>query len=362
MTSKLAKVLTGKGRGQIKEKNFALPGRRYPIHDAAHARNALARIAQHGTPAEQKVVKAKVEKKYPGIEQEEKPMDAKRKQAVLQKVAMEDYKVSKGQGYWHLARGLKYEGGLDKLKKEIKSVTGSSVIHPDQVFGYTPEGGLRLVSGRGAEKPKAAPREYAYDFKPMTIRGKPPKVTNYEFEPMTITGKAPKTDDVQGQVVRGTARTEAEFAAQEAAKQRTRQALNKRFQLDRLMGNDESRLFGDKTPAGVVKAPEAKAPEAAPAKTPAGVVKAPETGPTPAGKALGVNRVETVPGMAALQARFAKEREEALAAGKKNREAERIKMQVDRVAAEALGTGKAPPKVVQPPAQPPRAFVETNKE
>lgn len=345
MTSKLAKVLTGKGREQIKEKNFALPGHRYPIHDAAHARNALARIAQHGTPAEQKVVKAKVEKKYPGIEQEEKPMDAKRKQAVLQKVAMEDYKVSKGQGYWHLARGLKYEGGLDKLKKEIKSVTGSSVIHPDQVFGYTPDGGLRLVSGRGAEKPKAAPREYAYDFKPMTI-----------------TGKAPKTDDVQGQVVRGTARTEAEFAAQEAAKQRTRQALNKRFQLDRLMGNDESRLFGDKTPAGVVKAPEAKAPAAAPAKTPAGVVKAPETGPTPADKALGVNRVETVPGMAALQARFAKEREDALAAGKQNREAERIKTQVDRVAAEALGTGKVPPKVVQPPAQPPRAFVETNKE
>ena len=64
---KEAKVLTTKGRKHIKEENFALPGRRYPIHDESHARNALARVAQNGTPEEIDKVKAAVHAKYPGI-------------------------------------------------------------------------------------------------------------------------------------------------------------------------------------------------------------------------------------------------------------------------------------------------------
>jgi len=64
---KVAKVLTAKGRKQVAEKNFALPGGRYPIHDASHARNALARVSQYGTPAEKAAVRARVAAKYPGI-------------------------------------------------------------------------------------------------------------------------------------------------------------------------------------------------------------------------------------------------------------------------------------------------------
>jgi hypothetical protein len=60
-------VLTTKARKKLKTKQFALPGGRYPIHDAAHARNALARISQYGSPAEQKKVRAAVAKKYPDI-------------------------------------------------------------------------------------------------------------------------------------------------------------------------------------------------------------------------------------------------------------------------------------------------------
>lgn len=59
--------LTAKGRNAIAGKNFALPGRRYPIEDANHARNALARVSQHGSPAEKAKVRAKVHAKYPGI-------------------------------------------------------------------------------------------------------------------------------------------------------------------------------------------------------------------------------------------------------------------------------------------------------
>lgn len=59
--------LTSKGRKRIKGKNFALPGRKYPIHDISHARNALARVSQHGTSAQKKKVRAAVCRKYKSL-------------------------------------------------------------------------------------------------------------------------------------------------------------------------------------------------------------------------------------------------------------------------------------------------------
>lgn len=60
-------VLDAEKRSHISEDNFALPGRRYPIHDLPHARNALARVSQYGTPSEKAKVKAAVHKKYPSM-------------------------------------------------------------------------------------------------------------------------------------------------------------------------------------------------------------------------------------------------------------------------------------------------------
>jgi hypothetical protein len=55
-------------RKKLSTKSFALPGKRkYPIPDKAHARNALARVAQNGTPAERKTVRAAVKKRFPSI-------------------------------------------------------------------------------------------------------------------------------------------------------------------------------------------------------------------------------------------------------------------------------------------------------
>lgn len=59
--------LNAERRNALSSKSFALPGRRYPIEDASHARNALARVSQHGTPEEKAEVRAKVHAKYPGI-------------------------------------------------------------------------------------------------------------------------------------------------------------------------------------------------------------------------------------------------------------------------------------------------------
>lgn len=59
--------LTTRQRKNLPKGDFALPGGRYPINDPNHARNALARVAQHGSPAEKARVRAKVHAKYPSI-------------------------------------------------------------------------------------------------------------------------------------------------------------------------------------------------------------------------------------------------------------------------------------------------------
>ncbi len=59
--------LTASSRKKIPTKNFGGPDRSYPIEDASHARNALARVSQFGTPALKAKVRAKVKAKYPGI-------------------------------------------------------------------------------------------------------------------------------------------------------------------------------------------------------------------------------------------------------------------------------------------------------
>lgn len=72
--------LSASQRQSLPKSDFALPGKgkgpkgagsgSYPIPDANHARNALARVSQNGSPAEKATVRAKVHAKYPGIGQD----------------------------------------------------------------------------------------------------------------------------------------------------------------------------------------------------------------------------------------------------------------------------------------------------
>lgn len=63
--------LTYRQRHNLRRNQFAIPEqRRYPIEDKAHARNALARVSQHGTLREQDEVRAAVERRYPSIDPE----------------------------------------------------------------------------------------------------------------------------------------------------------------------------------------------------------------------------------------------------------------------------------------------------
>lgn len=61
-------ILSSKAKKKLKPTDYAIPSqKKYPIPDAAHARNALARVAQFGTPAEKAQVRAAVKKKFPNI-------------------------------------------------------------------------------------------------------------------------------------------------------------------------------------------------------------------------------------------------------------------------------------------------------
>lgn len=59
--------LNAKTRNALPGKSFAGPDRSYPIEDASHARNALARASQHASPDLKAKIRAKVHKKFPGI-------------------------------------------------------------------------------------------------------------------------------------------------------------------------------------------------------------------------------------------------------------------------------------------------------
>lgn len=59
--------LTAATRNKIPSKDFAGPDRSYPIEDKNHARNALSRVSQHGSPEVKAEVRHKVHEKYPAI-------------------------------------------------------------------------------------------------------------------------------------------------------------------------------------------------------------------------------------------------------------------------------------------------------
>lgn len=60
--------LTSKRRNKLPKSSFAIKSqRKYPIDTKARARNALARVSQFGTKAQQKQVRAAVTRKFPSL-------------------------------------------------------------------------------------------------------------------------------------------------------------------------------------------------------------------------------------------------------------------------------------------------------
>ena len=65
--------LTTETRNKLPTKSFAGPHRSFPINDPSHARNALSRVSQFGSPSLKAQVRAKVHAKYPSIGQKSYP-------------------------------------------------------------------------------------------------------------------------------------------------------------------------------------------------------------------------------------------------------------------------------------------------
>jgi len=61
--------LTSSARNALPSSTFAGPDRSYPIPDKSHARNALSRVSQFGSPSLKAKVRAKVHKKFSAIGQ-----------------------------------------------------------------------------------------------------------------------------------------------------------------------------------------------------------------------------------------------------------------------------------------------------
>jgi hypothetical protein len=65
--------LSSAARKALPTKSFAEPDKRkYPIENEAHAKNALSRVSQSGSPAEKATVRSAVKEKYPSIGKNEK--------------------------------------------------------------------------------------------------------------------------------------------------------------------------------------------------------------------------------------------------------------------------------------------------
>lgn len=67
MARRSPKLTAGKRR-RMSKTSFALPSQRaYPMDTIGRARNALARVSQHGTPAQQRTVRRNVTRKWPSL-------------------------------------------------------------------------------------------------------------------------------------------------------------------------------------------------------------------------------------------------------------------------------------------------------
>lgn len=86
-------------RKALEPTDFALPEeRKYPIHNEAHARAALSRVAQYGTLDEEQKVRDAVHKKYPemGIKtiKDLKDVASKKREKMAMEKAMKNHMES----------------------------------------------------------------------------------------------------------------------------------------------------------------------------------------------------------------------------------------------------------------------------
>lgn len=169
---KVASKLTAKGRKQISEGNFALPNRRYPIHDRSHAVNALARVSQYGTDEEKRRVRRAVYTKYPSLEKS--AMDNKLV-ALLAELRRE--KTASGATMASTA--------MDTMKKHQLPLVGAASLAAGGGTGY--------ILGKRKDKKTPYSRQhmnYAYLLGRRSASAPPTKTASWKTKALLATGGA----------------------------------------------------------------------------------------------------------------------------------------------------------------------------
>lgn len=59
--------LNAASRNALPSSDFAVAGRKYPIEDPNHARDALSRVSANGSPDEKSEVSSAVHRRFPAI-------------------------------------------------------------------------------------------------------------------------------------------------------------------------------------------------------------------------------------------------------------------------------------------------------
>jgi len=139
------KKLTPAGREKVKEKHFAIPPDRYPIHDIEHARNALVRVRQHGTPEEKSKVYAAVTKKYPALATRSEVVPEKQQRKAEKKVG-----VGKGE------ESMKLEAPKQKISSVVVGAFADEVGEIEKVAIGQAARGLQAAAKRLPKKGLAA--------------------------------------------------------------------------------------------------------------------------------------------------------------------------------------------------------------
>jgi hypothetical protein len=150
-------VLTSAARAKLPKSAFAIPeSESYPIHDEAHARNALSRVSQHGSDDEKKRVRAAVKRRYPeigethlGLPEETWPL-VEAIMAEWEPTAqfLERLGLAEAAGSWPLLPSWPF---VEKLHTEIALVEG----HRDWMVGMALDVGVEEVEQPPVKDPES---------------------------------------------------------------------------------------------------------------------------------------------------------------------------------------------------------------
>jgi len=165
LTPKTAAELTQASRERIKPKSFAIPKGdgpggtgKYPIHDERHAKNALTRVAQHGTSSEKSKVYSAVAKKYPGVAAESSVPALAKKASILVAILptldevdsdrLAEEVTKNASALYSMANGSsRFSAAVDALlscKDQVKHASWEAWVRPDVVQVQKTAGGYRV--------------------------------------------------------------------------------------------------------------------------------------------------------------------------------------------------------------------------